>query len=183
MVRDADMRGVRGSAPRGVQGRKNEMNTMDEIGSRIITQDGRGTAVPMYCVQVCHRIGPLLDGYCGNQMIHDHISGATYYDDDKENAKKFRRLSALIQDGRHEDRYAIAGYANVWMTVAVCFTEAGCQQHLELNGHNYRHHHGTRIYAESWYRNPEMEAVRDMLIASADQNKAGKTNTESEVSE
>ncbi len=107
-----------------------------------------------------------MEDYCGRDglMIHDHLNCETYYDDDQTNATRFRRLNALLRDGRQKDRYTLGGYANVWKTVAVCFTEGGCQQHLDQNGHNYRHYHSTRIYVESWFRNPEMTAIIEMIL-------------------
>ena len=51
-------------------------------------------------------------------------------------------------------------------TVSVS-TEDGCKEHLELNGHNYRsrsHRQQTRIYVESFYRCPEMIAIRESLM-------------------
>jgi hypothetical protein len=51
-----------------------------------------------------------------------------------------------------------------WETLAVCFSEKGCEEHLLENGHNYRHYKETRIYAESFNRNPEMIAIRQFLM-------------------
>jgi len=50
----------------------------------------------------------------------------------------------------------------------VAFTEKGCEEHLELNGHNYRykaHRGATRIYVESFHRCPEMIAIREALMS------------------
>jgi coenzyme F420-reducing hydrogenase alpha subunit len=52
-----------------------------------------------------------------------------------------------------------------WETVAVCFTEKGCKDHLDLNMHNYSHYRDVRIYADSFYRNPEMVAIRQYLMS------------------
>jgi hypothetical protein len=137
---------------------------MKEIADRLRTQDNRMTRDPMFCVQVCERIGPIMEDYSAGDglMIHDQSNCETYYDDGPDKTK-FRRLMKLHNGGSLSDRYVVGGYATVWKTVAVCFTEKGCQQHLDQNGHNYRHYHGTRIYAESWHRNPEMMAVMEMI--------------------
>lgn len=50
----------------------------------------------------------------------------------------------------------------------VAFTEGGCQEYIELNGHNDRsraHKGEIRIYAESFRRCPEMIAIREWLMA------------------
>ena len=111
------------------------------IGEKLRTQDNRMTREPMFCVQVCERIGPIMPEYgSGELMFHDHHETETYY-----------------KDGFDPEK---------WITVQVCFTEDGCKRHLELNGHNYRYHHGTRIYAESFHRNPEMLEIRAALLAN-----------------
>jgi hypothetical protein len=140
------------------------VNTIKEMAERLRTQDQRCTRDPMFCVQVCDRIGPIMEGYSTGDglMIRDQQEYETYYDDGPEKTK-FRQLIALHNGGRLSDRYIVAGYANVWKTVAVCFTDVGCQQHLDANGHNYRDYHGTRIYVESWHGNPEMMAVMEMI--------------------
>ena len=51
----------------------------------------------------------------------------------------------------------------VWKTEQVFFTYKGLAEHMELNGHNYRHE--TRDYVTHAFRNPEMVRVHQ-LIAS-----------------
>jgi hypothetical protein len=49
----------------------------------------------------------------------------------------------------------------------VAFTERGCQEYLELDGHNVRHRAfrgEVRIYVESFRRCPEMLAIRAALL-------------------
>ena len=157
-----------GSAPEQLA---EPLNNLKEIGTLLKTQDNRMTENPMFCVQVCERVGPLIEEYSmDGLMIHDSEQCATYYDDGPRKTK-FRRLIALHTGGRLSGRYTVAGYANVWKTVAVCFTEQGCKDHLELNGHNYRHFHGVRIYTECFFRNPEMIAIREFLITQGEQTK------------
>jgi hypothetical protein len=52
------------------------------------------------------------------------------------------------------------------------FTETGCADYLELNGHNDRrraHKQQVRIYADSFHRCREMIAIRKFLLALAAQ--------------
>ena len=46
----------------------------------------------------------------------------------------------------------------------VDFTEDGCKEYLKQNGHNLNK---PRIYVESFHRCPEMIAIREFLIATA----------------
>jgi len=60
------------------------------------------------------------------------------------------------------------GYRDRWETVMVAFTEEGCKNYLELDGHNCRHraHDGqVRIYVESFNRCQEMITIRDALMS------------------
>jgi hypothetical protein len=52
-----------------------------------------------------------------------------------------------------------------WETVAVCFTEQGCKDYLELNRNIYRYYKDVRIYAESYCLNQEMVAIRQFLMS------------------
>lgn len=136
------------------------------IGNKLRTQDNRCTASPMFCVQVCKRIGPIDPRYGnGHRMYHNHDEAATYYPDRPDPAE-WKRLKALDDDGELPENISMGDYVEEWFTVQVCFTEDGCKRHLELNGHNYRHYYGTRIYADSFHRNPEMLEIRAALLAN-----------------
>jgi hypothetical protein len=139
------------------------------IGEQIRTQDNRCTADPMFCVQVLDRIGPIMSEYgSGEIYFYDHELCETYYHDDAD-PEEWGRLKRLYDEEELPDNYTAASYVERWITVQPCFTEDGCKRHLELNGHNYRHYHGVRIYAESFYRNPEMLAIREELMRSESQ--------------
>lgn len=131
-------------------------------GQALREQDNRATENPMFCVQVLERIGPMVPGFSDNLMFHDHYELETYYED-KPDREKWKKLKMLYDSGDLPVNVSVGGYKEVWKTVAVCFSEKGCLEHLELNGHNYRQFHGVRIYAECFYRNPEMVAVREFL--------------------
>jgi hypothetical protein len=53
--------------------------------------------------------------------------------------------------------------------VTTCFTEAGCNDYIRLNGHNHRGK--LRVYADSSYRNEEFRAVRAFLMGLAGETK------------
>jgi hypothetical protein len=131
------------------------------IAERLRTQDNRGTAEPAFCVQVLERIGPIIPEYSGARMYHDHRDCETYYQD--RNPEEWQRLKALDDAGELPDHISAAGYVEKWVTAQTCFTEEGCKEYLEQDGHNLRHYFGVRIYAESFRRNSEMIAIREAL--------------------
>jgi hypothetical protein len=141
---------------------------LQEIGKLINTQDNRCTADPMFCVQVCERIGPIIPDYSENIYYYDSDEGETYYAD--TDPEEWSRFNKLDRDGNLPDRIRVAGYAERWFTIQVCFTKEGCERHLRLNGHNYSHFFGTRIYVESFYRNPEMLDIRKFMSEEGRQN-------------
>ena len=133
---------------------------LKEIGHNLRTQDNRCTHLPMFCVQVQEKISPILRDYADDtEWINMESGDYEQVPANTEGAEEF-------------------GYKLIWKTVAVFFTEAGAKEHLELNGHNYRHYKDHRIYAESFFRNPEMEAVRDYLISLAPPQQQNATTGE-----
>lgn len=133
------------------------------IGHQIHTQDNRCTANPAFCVQVLERIGPIMLEYGNGEIcFHDFYQCETYYHDNCD-PKKWKKLKKLEDDGELPDRYIAASYIEKWITVQTCFTEEGCKRYLELDGHNLRHYHGVRIYAESFNRNVEMLEIRKFI--------------------
>ena len=136
------------------------------IGEQLRTQDNRGTANPAFCVQVLERYGPMMLEYGnGNLMFHDHEACETYYQD-KPDEDRWAELKTQYEDGDLPRNISAGGYIEVWRTVQTCFTEAGCKRYLALDGHNLRHFHGVRIYAESFNRNVEMLEIREYLLAN-----------------
>lgn len=125
--------------------------TLAEIGERLRSQDNRITMNPMFCVQEKKRDVGFDSNYSDNKCWHDSANCHTIYDDDKD----FKGAP----EGEEWDEF---GYVDRWETVMVSFTEKGCQEYLELNGHNHRGE--TRIYVESFNRCPEMIAIREFLL-------------------
>lgn len=128
------------------------------ISSRVLTQDSRCTEHPMFCVQIKVRDVGFDTAYSENKCWHDGANEETVYDDDKNFAGE--------PEGDEWDEF---GYHDHWETVMVAFTEGGCKEYLELNGHNdkRRAHNGeVRIYVESFNRCPEMIAIRQALLAA-----------------
>lgn len=134
-----------------------------EISKELRTQDNRATQHPMFCVQVKDRMVVDDQNYDGVGYF-DPNSCESYYED----SDRFSNYEELYSYGNLPEMIRRFCYKDVWRTECVCFTESGCQRHLDLNGHNYRHCHGVRIYVESFHRNPEMIAIREYLLSLTD---------------
>lgn len=134
------------------------MNTLKEIGERICTQDNRCTSNPMFCVQI---------------LVRDAGYDAEYMDQyGWWSAEDCEWVYEEPSDYHHgpKCKWRKFGYKDRWETVMVAFTEKGCQEYLELDGHNVRrkaHNSEVRIYVESLNRCPEMIAIREFLKAMA----------------
>lgn len=134
------------------------MDSISEIGVRLKTQDNRITMNPMFCVQIKRRDVGYDSAYSDCRCWHDSANETTIFDDDKDFKGE--------PEGEEWDEF---GYKDRWETVMVAFTEKGCEEYLDLNGHNDRrmaHNGEVRIYVESFNRCPEMIAIRDFLMAS-----------------
>lgn len=128
-----------------------------DISERLKTQDNRCTMNPMFCVQIKVRDVGYDAAYSDNPCWYRNSGGdpEVVYDDEPED------------DGNGE--WEQFGYKDRWETVMVAFTEKGCEEYLELNGHNDRrraHNGEVRIYVESFRRCPEMIRIREALMSN-----------------
>ena len=123
--------------------RKDKLSAISE---RLKTQDNRATQNPMFCVQEKHRDVGYDSTYADAQCWYNYSSDEYVYDEEPEDLDGFEEF----------------GYKDRWETVMVAFTERGCQEYIQANGHNHRGE--LRIYVESLNRCPEMMAIRDFLI-------------------
>jgi hypothetical protein len=124
--------------------------TIQQISERLKTQDNRCTQNPMFCVQIKVRECGYDPAYSDNPCWWNAEAMEIVYEEPKD------------LDGWDE-----SGYKDRWETVMVAFTEKGCEEYLELNGHNDRrraHNGEVRIYVESFNRCPEMSAIREALL-------------------
>jgi hypothetical protein len=87
---------------------------------------------------------------------------------DDETAARLDELADEFSWDLDEDQAAMLkrhtkrGIKYFWEFCMAAFTEEGCKEYLRQNGHNLTE---PRIYAESFYRCPEMLALREFLMA------------------
>jgi hypothetical protein len=132
------------------------VNVLTEISERLKTQDNRCTADPMFCVQMLVRDVGFDTSLYDNRCWHNYPEMETVYDDDPDFKGE--------PEGPEWEEFA---YRDRWENVMVAFTEEGCKQYLALDGHNVRRRafrRQVRIYVESFYRCPEMIAIREFLM-------------------
>lgn len=136
------------------------INDMLDISERLKTQYDRMTQNPMFCVQIKVRDVGYDPNYC---------DGKCWWNSNE--------MSCVYEEPENLDEWIASGYKDRWETVMVAFTERGCEQYLELNGHNDRrraHNGETRIYVESFNRCPEMIAIREALMANNQDQQPGE---------
>ena len=130
-----------------------DLSALAAIGERLRTQDNCGTADPIFQVRGLRRIYGMDPDYANERVWIYTEDGAIEIDppEDPENPGEF-----VIE----------TGYIDIWEVLAVAFTKKGCEEHLKLSGHSYRHgYKKVKIYAVYIYRCPEMLAIREALMA------------------
>lgn len=134
--------------------------TLRELGARILANpNDHGTSQPIWEVQERER------DYRYDEAIDDtHV----WLDDDHNEVREPDEIQRLNDhwDDHDEapDGYTRCAYVDRWVTVTVCFSRQGADDYIRVNGHNLT---DPRIYVDSLYRNHEMIAVRDALMALA----------------
>lgn len=130
------------------------------IAKRLQTQDNRATDAPIFLVEEKIRVYGFDPAYANDAEI-------VWFDgpNDHEEAtpEEHAKLEAEWQEtGEEPTDWTRTAYQDRWQFVTACFTEAGCQEYIALNGHNHRGE--LRVFADGSYRNEEWRAVRAFLM-------------------
>ena len=133
------------------------MDKLKEIGRLIKTQDNRITDAPIFIVQQIKRTWGLDCDYSDNYVWMETDSG-DYSEADPEKADELNNLVDILEETPGWER---SYYQDDWEFVTACFTESGCQDFINRNGHNLQ---SPRIYAEGSYRNEDRITFREFLI-------------------
>jgi hypothetical protein len=127
---------------------------LNDVYEQLKIQDNRATAMPIFAVQQRRRILGF-DPQWRSDVVWIH-------DGEEVGPEKSKELEQIYQDGGDPpDEYDRTGYLDEWEFVTACFTEQGCKDYIERNGHNLKE---PRIYAYGSYRNDEWQAVREHLL-------------------
>lgn len=132
-------------------------------GRAMATQDGQCTRDPIYLVQKKERLYGFDTNYSAGS------GDVVWLDDDGEEvgAEEHKALESAYDEslGEEPDRRTRTGYADRWEFVTCCFTDAAARAFIEANKH--RHTGEMRVFVDTLYRNDEMMAVREHLLALA----------------
>lgn len=124
------------------------------ISENIRTQDNRATSHPLFAVMQKREI--VVDG----EYDHDRF---VWVDEEGQEASDHqkRRLDLFIKNFREPpEKWRHLAVKEINEFVTACFTEQGCKDYLDANGHNLRY---PFIYVFSAHRNAEFIAVREWL--------------------
>ncbi|HGM4764617.1 TPA: hypothetical protein ACKPX8_002574 [Serratia marcescens] len=137
---------------------KRERSELSAIGELIRTQDNRITDQPFFAVMTKREIVASEDHDCDRICWVENQSG-NYVE---ATETQHRRLEAIYQ-AKYEvrdgwDRYAMK---EIDVFVTGCFTEQGCKDYINKNGHNLNK---PFIYAFGSYRNDEYQTVRKFIM-------------------
>ncbi|CAI0876569.1 hypothetical protein [Serratia entomophila] len=137
---------------------KRERSELGAIGELIRTQDNRITDQPFFAVMTKREIVASEDHDCDRICWVENQSG----DYVEATETQHRRLEAIYQ-AKYEvrdgwDRYAMK---EIDVFVTGCFTEQGCKDYINKNGHNLNK---PFIYAFGSYRNDEYQTVRKFIM-------------------
>lgn len=140
------------------QALKRERSELSAIGELIRTQDNRITDQPFFAVMTKREIISSEDHDCDRICWVENQSG-NYVE---ATETQYRRLEAIYQ-AKYEvregwDRYAMK---EIDVFVTGCFTEQGCKDYINKNGHNLNK---PFIYAFGSYRNDEYQTVRKFIM-------------------
>jgi hypothetical protein len=140
---------------------------MKEIGQRVLSQNNRLTADPIFIVQ--ERIEFRCEVGEGDMDIWIDDEGNSV---DGETEEKLNELDSPSADRIFSEEeidflssHELIGIRYHWDYVMCAFTEEGANEYIFLNGH--RHRGKLRTYVDSLYRCPEMIAIRNFLIEQA----------------
>lgn len=137
---------------------KRDRSELSAIGELIRTQDNRITDQPFFAVMTKREIVASEDHDCDRICWVENQSG-NYVE---ATETQHRRLEAIYQ-AKYEvrdgwDRYAMK---EIDVFVTGCFTEQGCKDYINKNGHNLNK---PFIYAFGSYRNDEYQTVRKFIM-------------------
>lgn len=127
-----------------------------EMARELRTQNNAATVHPIYVVQSRHRIYGI-DPTWGGDVVWLRQDETIEADDDES-----RELSERQEREGEVDGWDLVGYVDTWVSVQPFFTRSGAESYIARNGHRMT---DARVYVESAYRNPEWQAIRELLLA------------------
>lgn len=126
-----------------------------EIAYELRTQDNAGTSHPLFIVEQRDRVYGVDSAYTDSFEWIDSDDNVT------ADAESAADLDAEYRETlREPEGWRRVGYIDRWRFVTACLTRKGCEDYIAANGRNLE---SPRIYVASAHRNPEWQAVRELL--------------------
>jgi len=153
--------------------RKERLERLKEIaagiGEKIRTQDNRSTINPMFCVQSLEADPGYEVGWFDKRCWLSLADGEWVFDLHPGEGDPDFDPDEEADEGQGD--FTEYSYQTRWVDQMITFTEDGCKEYLEENGHNIRasaFKGEVRIYAKSFFRCQEMIDVRRFLLQMAE---------------
>lgn len=144
------------------------IDVLKKSASSILTQDNLGTANPAYCVKERTRHFGIDDNYQNDGyewFCSEQQEGFDCDDDMYDALNTIAEYTGEDEVNMNGDTYQKCYYRDEERTVTTCLTREHAQDYIDGNRHNLKN---PFIYVESFNRNPEMLAVRELLICLAE---------------
>lgn len=150
------------------------MRDLKQIANDIGTQDNRGTASPMLILLQVRKeyVGHPDYTHQGEEEIVEQVSGdyrrfktedelLKWWNEGLDEDDLVKEVDDLVE-GKDYDKFTMGYY---WETENVFFTDKGYEEHMKINGHNYRKGQ-VRTYGIHAFRNEEMKQVLETIMAA-----------------
>ena len=148
------------------------MRTAQDIAYDILAQDNRSTASPVLLLLQVKKEYVAHNDFCNNTdaVYVENLTGEYHRESSLEaliswhndGLEEEDKIIDWIED-EHYGKYELGHY---WETVNVFFSDAGFEEHMSLNSHNYRKGE-VRTYAIHAFRNPEMKEILETILSKA----------------
>lgn len=136
------------------------VNLDDEMCARLHTQDNRITAHPLFVVYQKRRIYGI-----DPRWSDDKIAWLDRDENEEVSAEEAAKQEETYRGAGIQAGYTRTGFVDFDDFVTACFTEQAAKDYIEANAHNLNKPH---VFANSLYRNKEMIAIRDAMMAPID---------------
>ena len=137
-----------------------------ELANKMKTQDNRCTAKPYFYTVRSLKDVAVPDGDGDGVSYFDNTGCCSMTEQEMKDYCRERGEDFDDYVAKHCVRY---GTKEDYEDENVFLTEAGYEQHMELNGHNYRHLKRSFSYLHHAFRNPEMESLWKALLEFAEE--------------
>ncbi|MCP4678082.1 MAG: hypothetical protein GY854_21725 [Deltaproteobacteria bacterium] len=133
------------------------LKPLQEIGTRMEGQDNQCTAHPIFVVQQRRRFYGLDQQYTDSEIVWLY-NGDEVDTNDEDLARAKEHYEKHLEE---LEGWARTSYIDIYEFVQPFFSRVAADEYIKANRHRLN---DPRVYVDSAYRNPEWQAVRDVLV-------------------